>query len=593
MTINQVSFMSCAEAGTSSAVESDPLASPFYHFRFGAYNNVGINPASTLPGSAALISGLQPVFMTIPGSNVGGLSYTNTTLSYLNPNGKGILPSQFQAYLDHNPYSNASQPVVAVIYPNGARSVALAPTYASTTNSTSGTAEAMTLLQPLNGSEMSTQLVNTDPNSAGIYPPISYFENVGGPAGTLAGSLSFPVDNMASLGQSLNQVLLFFGYSNVAAGSAGSSSALIQGLLSPDNDPTKRLFGTGLQMSFTTPNSNNPSYFFTEGGPLHTGVLATAANGSITYPINNQVKEYDLNPTTGIQAVDLTVQNSELWDCYHLDIVRDIDRKFWVTTAVQGTASTTSATTSTTTWPQVYYPTVATPLISFDLTTGMPCSPTPPTETSTTSTTTNQTVNYYQTPAPNNCVSVPVGYPIPRNLVDKTSLQLQAYYFGAATDIYYNSGYVTGSVQNIEFLTQAMYGTSHYLPPVLSPQPLSVNSINNVNPLASFYAGTTVACPPDDPTQLTPAQLDRLRIAQRFLPADQWEINITHNCAVPLPTALSSVSKCYANGDADPTKLIQYSASPTSLTTPGLSTLCGPGQPGECPATVSFCVRYQ
>ena len=578
ISMNQLSFMSCANAGATSTIQADPLASPYYHYRFGAYNNVGINPNSTLPQNAAVISGLQPSFVWIPGSHVGGLSFTSTTLSYLNPNNRGIVPAQFHNYLGSNPFSNGAQPVVAIIYPNGARSVALAPTFAGSSGAASGTAEATTLLEPLYNSDMESQLVNTPPNSAGAYSPISYFENVGGPAGTLAGSLNFPINNVASLGQTLNQVLLFFGYSNISNGGSGSASSLIQNLQGPDGDPSKRLFGTGLQMTFTTPNSNNPSYFFVEGGPLH-----SSTNNEPVYPTNNQVKEFDLNPSSGQQAVDLTQTKSELWDCFHLDVVRDVDRKYWVTTNTGSSSSTSS---------NAFWPTVggtAVPLVSFDINTGQPCTPTFPQAT------TAQNVTYYTKPQASTCVSVPVGYPVPRHLVNKTSLQLQTYYYSGATDPYYSFGLVTGSVQNIDTLLQSLYGpaTAPNPPTTLVNLVTGMNQMNNVTPITTFYTGTTAACAPDNPSLYTPAQLDRLHIAQRFLPADQWEINITQNCAVPLAKALSSGAQCYLNGDSDPSKLIQYSASPTTLTTSNLSTLCGPGQPGECPATVSFCVRYQ
>ena len=54
LSINQISFMSCANAGnnSSSAATADPLSSTFYHIRFGSYNNTGFNATSTAPNSS-------------------------------------------------------------------------------------------------------------------------------------------------------------------------------------------------------------------------------------------------------------------------------------------------------------------------------------------------------------------------------------------------------------------------------------------------------------------------------------------------------------------------------------------------------------
>ena len=539
MTINQLSFMSCANAGATATINADPLSTPYYHFRFGAYNNTGSGSSSNL--SSATNMAVQPFFASIPGSLVGGINFTQTAMASLSANSGNVTPTQMLNTLNTSPFSINAQPVVAMIYPNGARSGSLAPTYSTTTTTSSaapaGSAVAATLLQPLANSTMATALANSTAIPNGGTAPISYFSSIGGPAGTLAGSLSFPISDMASLGQSMNNVLLFFGYSDITGtGATGTSASMIQNLVGPDLDPTKRLFGHGYQLVFTTPNSSNPAYFFAEGGPLHANDLTSNAS----YPLNNQVRDFDLNPPTGTQAIDVTTTSKELWDCFHLDIVRDVDRKYWTVTAQ----------------------------VNIDLTTGQACTlPTP-----TTSVTNGVTT--VTPPTPGNCATAPAGAPIPRSLVNGTSFILQENYFQNAAQ-----------VQNLESEMIGLYQTH----------------ANGANPYLipyTVYTGTVAACPTEDPTTLNARQLDKLRIARRFLPAEQWEVNITYGCAVPLAAATSSGGECYLNGDTDPSKLIQYSASLTALassnlSTSNLQTLCGAGHPGECPATISFCARYQ
>jgi hypothetical protein len=527
MNMNQLSFMTCANAGVSASINADPLATPYYHFRFGAYNNTGTGTTSNNLNSS-VTAAVQPFFASIPGSLVGGISFTQIAMSSLSANSGNVTPTQMLNTLNTSPFSITAQPVVAVIYPNGARSGSLAPTYSTSTTTSSaaptGTAVASTLLQPLANSTMATALANSTPVLNGGTVPISYFSSIGGPAGTLAGSLTFPISDIASLGESMNNVLLFFGYSNITGtGATGTASSLIQNLVGPDLDPTKRLFGHGYQMVFTTPNANNPSYFFAEGGPLHANDLTV----NTTYPLNNQVRDFDLNPTTGTQAIDVTTSSQELWDCFHLDIVRDVDRKYWTVTAQ----------------------------VNIDLTNGQACTPPTP-------------------PTPGNCATAPAGAPIPRNLVNGTSFILQQNYFQNATQ-----------VLNFESEMMGLYQTH-------------ANGANLYLIPFTIYSGTVAACPTEDPTTLNARQLDKLRIARRFLPAEQWEVNITYGCAVPLAAATSSGGECYLNGDTDPAKLVQYSASLTALAssnlmTSNLQTLCGPGHPGECPATISFCARYQ
>lgn len=91
-------------------------------------------------------------------------------------------------------------------------------------------------------------------------------------------------------------------------------------------------------------------------------------------------------------------------------------------------------------------------------------------------------------------------------------------------------------------------------------------------------------------TNMAPSQqlnMLRLSMARRVLPAEYWEINTDPNylCAVPTDKAASR-GQCYASGDEDQSKYIQY-----DWTQAGAKP-CGPGGGGnECPAFVSICYR--
>lgn len=77
----------------------------------------------------------------------------------------------------------------------------------------------------------------------------------------------------------------------------------------------------------------------------------------------------------------------------------------------------------------------------------------------------------------------------------------------------------------------------------------------------------------------------RLQMARRFLPAEMWEVNTDPDylCAVPNDLALGK-GKCYASGDKDYSRYIQYDHNM------GGTKPCGTGG-NECPAYVSICYR--
>lgn len=77
----------------------------------------------------------------------------------------------------------------------------------------------------------------------------------------------------------------------------------------------------------------------------------------------------------------------------------------------------------------------------------------------------------------------------------------------------------------------------------------------------------------------------RLQMARRFLPAELWELNTDPDylCAVPTEHAMDR-GTCYASGDRDSSKFIQYDHDMKGKMP------CGQGG-NECPAYVTICYR--
>jgi len=124
---------------------------------------------------------------------------------------------------------------------------------------------------------------------------------------------------------------------------------------------------------------------------------------------------------------------------------------------------------------------------------------------------------------------------------------------------------------------------------------------NGEGPHGSVINGVRYACPTQTVASLnqqviqngTLVRLNRIRMemARRVLPAEYWEINTNpnHMCAVPTSLAISH-GKCYASGDSDANRFIQYN---NIQNLPTGSRPCGPNGGNECPAHVSICYRKQ
>lgn len=114
-------------------------------------------------------------------------------------------------------------------------------------------------------------------------------------------------------------------------------------------------------------------------------------------------------------------------------------------------------------------------------------------------------------------------------------------------------------------------------------------------PTGTVVNGVKVVCPRQTIASLNDTSAGyqknmlRLQMARRMLPAEFWDINTDPNymCAVPTDSA-TSLGQCYASGDADSSKYIQY-----NLNDP-VSGGCGAqSNANECPAYVSICYRKQ
>jgi hypothetical protein len=119
-------------------------------------------------------------------------------------------------------------------------------------------------------------------------------------------------------------------------------------------------------------------------------------------------------------------------------------------------------------------------------------------------------------------------------------------------------------------------------------------------PSHTVIRGVKVACPIQTidsmNTQVTEngvtfqKNLLRLQMARRVLPADLWEINTDPNYMCAVPTEAASVrGSCYASGDDDASKYIQYSLRQDMGN--GTFKDCGVNGGNECPAYVSICYR--
>lgn len=417
MTLDDISYMSCPQAGASTASNGDPIGAPFYRLRFGSFDNSANNG-----------------FTGFAGTYAGGIGFSQAAMSYARgAYGGSPSASQLTTYLNTSPYSSGAQPVVAVI--NQFRSP----------SSLSWTALATPVLQPFSNASFAASLTSAFQIPSGGTVKTGFFPGMAAGTNSLVGTLTWGQSESDELNFRTNMIneYLFAGF---APASSADATTITQTLASPDQNVTERLFGYGYSMSF----QSNDSYI--------------VANG---------INEWSLDPSSGINPVNMTSTNNEQWDCFALTVVRDVDRKYWTVDIVNDGSTTTMSVQSA--------------LKGTTVNMG------------------NSAVLY-----PKDVPAALSQYGL-ANLSSATQFGLQVNYFANTTDIANVMNYLaTEFTSGVQANLLMGYGSD---------------------------GGTYYPCPPEDPTTMTETTLERLRIVRRFLSADNFEVNISAGCVVPTQTA--------------------------------------------------------
>jgi hypothetical protein len=555
MSINQISYMSCpaVSAATASTTSgSDPLANPFYRFRFGAFDNSYSNGFTNYIGA----------------NHVGGIGFTKDAMTYMKSISAIPNANMLSNYLKTSPYTAAATPVAAVIYRS------------RSTSSVAYTAMATPLLTSLNDPTLIATLVNQPVTANGSSLKTSFFSALDTVTGSLVGTMNQTNGSELQLRQSMASQFLFFGYAPTSTTTAADQ--MTANLIGPDNNVTKRLFGYGYSLNF----------------------------GANNYVAQNGISEWSLNPANGFNPTLNTPAGS--WDCFPLTVVRDIDRKYYTvetktaynnTTNTPITAPVPVAPAALQTIPRAPYYTIAgyawnsyasatyygpdpgtCPVAPFT-TSGLPTS--------------YQTYPFNPAPSPNSCLAIPNPLIPGQNAYLPSTAVVDPRVVGSALSQY---GLLLPN-QAVDYASAANGIRMNYFDSTVITGSTTIADIDDVmTQLANYYSqsdrgalllggatgGNFYACPPEDPSKMTAQQLERLRIARRFLLPDLWDINISQMCAVPTATT-NSIGSCYNAGDTATAKIIQYDGID------GVS--CGTSATGqtlnECPARISVCWRFK
>ncbi len=498
LSLNEVSYMSCPMAGATNSTMGDPLGNPFYRLRFGSFDNSAAN------------NFIDPTSTGKTVDSIGGLSFTQFAMNYMRSVNPNPTSQMLANYLGTSPYTVNSQPVVALI--NQYR----------TTYSVSWTALATTMLTALSNTTLVSSLVNANQIAGSGTTPMGYFPALPNGSNAIIGSLNWgqSIIDESNFRTNLMNEYVFAGF---APTTSTDASGITQNLQGPDGSVIGRLFGLGYTFAF---NYNDPS----------------VAN----------IYEWDLDPSTGVNPINLTTQNNQQWECFALTVVRDIDRKYW-------TVKTATLNAQSTFLTSLLGTPVTAPFVSgnavhpLDVNTLGRANP-------------SLQENYFQD---GNLAIVPTTNGIP--------------YFMYNLEVDYNVFKNDGvAAYNAQHPTATMTAPATSPGPTYNTNIPSTPTVNLMMGANGYDGGTYHPCPPEDPTAMSAVNLERLRIIRRFLPANLWEVNVSSMCAVPTATT-TAMGSCYASGDNDQTKYIQYNGTPGST--------CGSGMT-ECPAKVNFCWRY-
>lgn len=298
--VNTVSYMSCPQAGgkSNSSSSADPLASPYYTFRVGAYDNSvlpTVNPAT---------------------GNRAGINFTSAAMSFVQASGFSSEKEGLRNYMVGSKYTLDKRAVVALLAQN------------RTQNYYAYTAAADALTDVLSLPLLATEVANQDKQSNGTTKKVSYFPSLDSRPSVL-GSISIGANeaDAVRLRSQMNNHYLMIG--TTSSGNVGDAAAVIRNLDSPDGDVSKRVYGRALSLTFRSKTNTQ-------------------------WPTMASVREFSLNPSSytsgAVVPEDLSTKESQQWSCFSLTITREIDRKYYIDTSgviVQKTKIRAGTTAST------------------------------------------------------------------------------------------------------------------------------------------------------------------------------------------------------------------------------------------------------
>lgn len=287
ISLNTISYMSCpglpaaSSLSQSSQVGGGPgLTAPFYTLRVGAYDN------SRIGGSS---------------QHIGGIFVTREALGFLGGRLSGAQLSQsLSEYVRSSPFTSNRRAVVAVVAKSRSR------------DWLSGLRLAAPLSDSFSLGAVTERIANQPDQGGGRGPAAANFfpqlasDNRGLTATIIDGGNESQASRLRAELMSNH-----FVHAGIAPNSStGSALSILQNLSSPDNDPTRRLLGRSYGLTFEPESAN------------------------FRRPYLSGVTEYSLNPSTRpsgpVIPIDLTSVENQNWSCFNLDIVRDIDRKIWL-----------------------------------------------------------------------------------------------------------------------------------------------------------------------------------------------------------------------------------------------------------------------
>jgi hypothetical protein len=279
--VNTVGYMSCPKAGENSNLNfGDPLSSPYYTFRVGAFDN---NELPLSPAGSA---------------NRAGIGMTSESVNFAKTLGGDNNKTIIRDYVQGSKYTVDKKAVVALISQN------------RTNDFYTFTPLAATLTDQLSLKEIANSVAIGSTNSSGTIEKVFYVPTLEGNRNQVLASLNFGNgENSANkLRTQMNNHYLHIGFADTSK--TDSATDITRGLEGPDSDVAKRLYGRALRVAFRSKTSNQ-------------------------WPFLTTIREFSLNPSNyssgPVIPEDLTSKENQTWSaCFSLMIVREVDRKYFI-----------------------------------------------------------------------------------------------------------------------------------------------------------------------------------------------------------------------------------------------------------------------